>query len=349
MNELIFEILKVKKRFIQMIFLVFFRFSSGESDSSDTKTVVQSDAASLLNIPDPSSDLTDSPQHGGCPVQPPRSISPMSHPLSDLTAATVTIVSDGSDHSNKHQKNEHDYNQVIELTNSAQNITEELNDNLLLDYKSTGDLRFHNDTHNVIKNGKQSNECDSLTSSGYSDFSGSHQTYREDLSNSSSMNSSAPADFLTTAFYSEEPTDPKNINSTSRTNISEVCDINSVSYCGSESGFDSFNHRENSHGKKEGGQSSSNMSPSSSTSSLSNYSYSTNSCSSSPMSNAIVPAVIMRRSSAAGNKGKGTRNPSHRMSFPLAQQAKAAARTINGGNWSPNASNENVGKFSHSV
>ena len=224
----------------------------------------------------------------------------MSHPLADLTSASVTPIT-------------HSKAADASLTTAVADVTETI---CLTEENSSQKMRLDQPKQAFM------DECQEKSESKVPSL----VSEKLNLLDRNALNESAPPNLLNSAFASS--LDSESLMSASQTSLSESSDICSVD------DYDSYSGLEPSNSKKDV----SNMSPSSSTSSLSNpSSYCANSCSSSPKSNT---ASFLRRNSGAG---KTKRNSSHRMSFPLAQQAKAGARNVNGGT-SPFNSTETVGE-----
>ncbi|KAA0187590.1 hypothetical protein HAZT_HAZT005619 [Hyalella azteca] len=164
-------------------------YSSGESDSSDTKTVVQTDSTSLLNIAEPSCDFSavqSSPRHLVAVVTASHPLAPeataSSHPLaSDATAASHSLAPNATAASHPlvdESKNKSDpapvglaSNEDIipssMLLSATARVDERSSDSSHVEEMENSCHDICDDNHNTDVRGN-----DSLTSSGYSDGSG---------------------------------------------------------------------------------------------------------------------------------------------------------------------------------
>ncbi|XP_047740142.1 kinesin-like protein KIF13A isoform X2 [Hyalella azteca] len=280
-------------------------YSSGESDSSDTKTVVQTDSTSLLNIAEPSCDFSavqSSPRHLVAVVTASHPLAPeataSSHPLaSNATAASHPLVDESKNKSDPAPVGLASNEDIIPssmLLSATARVDERSSDSSHVEEMENSCHDICDDNHNTDVRGN-----DSLTSSGYSDGSGLNVPEKA-CSALSLMHASAPPglDVFSGSLESHGLTSSEtSLNDGNVIPTSESMD---------ETEFLSLT------------RSSTCLSSASSSSSLSNYSTSTTSRSSGQSSSS---AVVHRKKSLSKNNGK---NSLHRMSFPLAQQSKTS-------------------------
>ncbi|KAF2364958.1 CAP Gly-rich domain [Trinorchestia longiramus] len=255
-------------------------YSSGESDSSDTKTVVQTDSTSLLNIAESSNDTQHSSPSKGLSIINEPSCNQNSDDVQGCIRTTERLSSSSPDHRGV------DDGLCVGSKKAPIELTSEVNP--------------MSDSYDSNRNDKERLETDSLTSSGYSEGSGLN-TNEKSLSGLSTgvMNASAPPGLLHIALNGSLEGE---VRSSSQTSLNG----NSANAIPTS---ESMEELENSSLTR----SSTCLSSASSSSSLSNYSASTTSRSSGQSTSS---AVVMRRNSVTKHKGK---NASHRMSFPLFQ------------------------------
>ena len=342
--------------------------------------MVQSDAASLLNVSDPPSDttVTDATQHhspSDSSISNDHTV--FSHPLADLTSATVThaiankktdlscninnnnnlqqqhseeVYNKGINNNNNLSKNNR-YNDLSSLNNAYNKNSCSLPSSTAT-YESSSHKNQMPDNQLVI----EGHNClpSSTNGDNYSDVTnGTTKLFtKRNIAQQSNIDmcTSAPSNILQHSLGAKNQDSNALLQAcSSETSLLSECSEQLVT----DNNYDTIysvtsEPPSSANTKKDRVTTNSTLSLSSSTSSLSSSSYG-NSCSSSPMSTSTVSSsVVMRRGSAvSSSKSKRQQQQTHRMSFPLAHtQAKAEARSVSGDGRavSPATSNDKIGE-----